>query len=195
MKYDQMVDNMKIRYCGACIVIIKLLLFMLFSGIIICTTSLSAADSVTTVFLVRHAEKANSKDKDPSLSVDGIKRSMELKRILEKVKLDAIYSTHFRRTLSTAKPVAESKRIEITIDKSFTIAQMKEFVGSIRRKHQGKKILIVGHSNTVPIFAKLLTGEKVDPKKIEYIDESQFDNLFIVTVPKSGKGTVINLKY
>ena len=70
---------------------------------------------IFTIYLVRHAEKElNVKDPgDPSLSVCGELRVQALARILGDIKLERVYSTPFERTLDTARPIAESKHLEI----------------------------------------------------------------------------------
>jgi len=49
--------------------------------------------SLTTIFLVRHAEKAQDSTSDPPLTPGGKARAQELAYILKYVPLDAGYST------------------------------------------------------------------------------------------------------
>jgi len=67
----------------------------------------SAADSTTTIFLVRHAEKDTVVvGADPPLSAKGILRAQELARVLGDVPLSAIYVTPYQRNRQTAQPLA-----------------------------------------------------------------------------------------
>ena len=68
--------------------------------------SFSQAQSGTTIFLVRHAEKVDS-SRDPELSLPGKARAVRLKELLSEVGIDHIYSTDYIRTRDTAKPLAE----------------------------------------------------------------------------------------
>ncbi|MEZ4931357.1 MAG: hypothetical protein R2788_04395 [Saprospiraceae bacterium] len=53
------------------------------------------------------------------------------------------------------------------------------------------KILVVGHSNTTPDFINVLTGTNDYPQ----LPETEYDNLFIVTVLEKGRAEVVQLKY
>ena len=67
----------------------------------------------TTFIMVRHAETTGS-GSNPNLSVDGQSRANRLSQMLEKVNLNAIYSTNYNRTKQTAQPAATAKGITIT---------------------------------------------------------------------------------
>src|SRR5687767_8506266 len=74
---------------------------------LLATTLTAAPNPVTTVILVRHAEKASQEDASP-LTPAGTERAKELARVLTAVKIDAIYMTQFRRVQDTAAPVAQA---------------------------------------------------------------------------------------
>jgi 2,3-bisphosphoglycerate-dependent phosphoglycerate mutase len=57
-------------------------------------------------------------------------------------------------------------------------------------KHSGKTVLVAGHSNTVLEIIRELEGGSIPS-----FSESEFDNLFIVTVYKAGKAKVVKFKY
>ncbi|KKN84163.1 hypothetical protein LCGC14_0292460 [marine sediment metagenome] len=85
--------------------------------------------SVSTFYLVRHAEKnrVNLNDADPELNQKGLGRAMHWAEILADTELDAIYSTDYNRTSMTAAPTSVKQNIDVqyydpnTID----IAQFK----------------------------------------------------------------------
>jgi broad specificity phosphatase PhoE len=58
------------------------------------------------------------------------------------------------------------------------------------RKHAGETVLVVGHSNTVPAIVEAL-GARRPPA----ICDSQYDNLYVVTVPPSGAVGTVRAKY
>jgi len=134
---------------------------------------------VTTVILVRHAEKGTDDPKDPELSEAGKQRAQHLAQVLKKIKVDAIYSTPYKRTRNTVAPLAEAKGISV-LDYN---PSKKEELDMMLQKYAGGTIVVVGHSNTVAGSANYLTG------KIEFqnFDDSDYDNLLIVTLIERGK--------
>ncbi|MGA9770580.1 MAG: phosphoglycerate mutase family protein [Blastocatellia bacterium] len=152
----------------------------------------------TTVFLVRHAEKAAEPREDPPLLESGNTRAQELARILEPVGIRAIYTSQFLRTRQTAEPLAKHLGISsITLPIKMNPAKPKEISEQSYKDivekifdHPGDAALVVGHSNTVPEVIKMLGGD-IAP----VIDEKNFDDLFIVTVYAKGKAKVAHLKY
>jgi phosphohistidine phosphatase SixA len=135
--------------------------------------------AVTTVYLVRHAEKGAGDD--PDLSPRGKLRALALPSALELEHLAAIYSTATKRTQQTAAPVAAVTGIEVTRMPPTDYSGLLERV----RSHAGKAVLVVGHSNTVPpMLATLGVRDQVT------LEEDDFGDLFIVTVPAQGAATL-----
>lgn len=160
-----------------------------FGLVMILLFSLASYSQNSTAFIVlRHAEKADN-SKDTNLSADGLLRAEELKKTLNNVSVDAIYSTPYNRTKQTVTPLATEKRITITeypADKPY-----QDFVTELMASHRGKTIVIVGHSNTVPEILKVLTNNTFNVS----ISESQFDNLFVVTLVDGKQPEVAPMKY
>jgi len=148
--------------------------------------------ATTTVIFVRHAEKAAIPADDPGLSAAGKQRAAELARQLVDADVvagvDAIYATPFRRTEETAQPVATALGLPIT---SYEAANTETIIDEIVRTHKGKIILVVGHSNTVPE----MIGNMGASKKVPGIDENEYDNLYVVSIPWFGKTKTIRLRY
>jgi len=150
------------------------------------------SQATTTVIFVRHAEKLAVAGNDPGLSPAGQRRVAELRRQLVDADvvagIDAVYSTPFKRTFETAQPVAEALDLPVnTYDAADTVAIME----SIVREHKGKIILVVGHSNTVPA----LIGNMGASKKVPKIEEGEYDNIYIVSIPWFGKTKTIRMRY
>ncbi len=142
---------------------------------------------ITTVILVRHGEKAGPSG-DVPLSEAGLARANELARVLEGVKLDAIYSTPFERTRKTVAPVAEKLGVkveEVGAGKTY----VEEMVKIIREKHEGDTVLISGHSNTTPDVIRALGATVPD------MPDSTYDDLFIVTLVKGASPKLVSLRY
>lgn len=154
---------------------------------------------VTTVLLIRHAEKeTSSSSDDPPLSEAGKARAQSLIHVAGKSGIKAIYTTKYLRTRQTAEPLAKhlgltSIAMPIKMDGSnppkISQQSLKEITGKIL-EHSGQTVLIVGHSNTVPDIIKAL-GVDGPPS----IDEKEFDDLFIVTIYSKGSARVTHLKY
>jgi 2,3-bisphosphoglycerate-dependent phosphoglycerate mutase len=150
------------------------------------------SQATTTVIFVRHAEKAVIPADNPGLNEAGKQRAAELARQLVDADviagIDVVYSTSYRRTEETVQPVATALNLPITpYDASNTETIMDEIV----REHKGKIILVVGHSNTVPA----LIGNMGASKNVPEIDENEYDNIYIVSVPWFGKTKTIRLRY
>jgi len=150
------------------------------------------SQATTTIIFVRHAEKAAVPAGDPGLSDAGKRRVAELTRQLLDADvvagIDAVYSTPFRRTQETAQPIADALNLPIhTYDPSDTEAVLE----TILKNHKGKIILVVGHSNTLPVLiANLGASKKVPP-----IAENEYDNIYIISIPWFGKTKTIRLRF
>jgi phosphohistidine phosphatase SixA len=153
---------------------------------------------VTTVFLIRHAEKAEAPREDPPLNDSGRLRSQALSRILGQSDIKAIYTSQYQRTIQTAEPLAKQLGITATSlplkmsqsnPREVSEQSIKEITGKIYER-AGEASLVIGHSNTIPEVIKMLGGDNV-PK----IDEQKFDDLFVVTIFAKGKAKVVHLKY
>jgi broad specificity phosphatase PhoE len=148
-----------------------------------------AQHKVTTVILVRHAEKMMDGSSDPDLTESGRNRAVLLADLLSKAKIDAIYSTHYKRTENTVMPLAQRHGLII---QNYDGGKMPE-VDAMLVKHQGGTILICGHSNTIPAIVNYLTGHKDEFKTF---DDNDFGNLVIVSfVDKSAPAKITWLRY
>lgn len=146
---------------------------------------------ITTVILVRHAEKrGDTTSKDPELSEAGQHRAKELERVLGTTPVDAIYVTPYHRTRQTAAPLAKVRgKTPIEFPAGPTYA--KDLAAKIRKDHPGQTVLVVGHSNsTQELMGEL--GVAYPP----YIPESTFDDFFIVMLTHDGRGPkLLALRY
>lgn len=153
---------------------------------------------VTTVFLVRHAEKDTAPPENPPLTEQGKKRSEALARALREANIKAIYTSQFLRTQQTAEPLGRvlgitPASIELKMDsknpRQISEQSYREIVDKIHAR-PGEAALVVGHSNTIPEVIRML-GANETPA----IDEKHFDDLFVVTVYEKAKAKVARLKY
>ncbi len=146
----------------------KLVLISIFFAL-----SLDIASAQSTIFVVRHAEKATDGDaKDPSLSEAGRARAEFLANVLKDANITSIYATEFHRTQQTAEPIAKLTKTSVTIvpakETPSLIAKLKSTEGNA---------LVIGHSNTIPEILQSLGS----PGSIT-IEDADYDHLFVVTL-------------
>ncbi|WP_226685225.1 phosphoglycerate mutase family protein [Shewanella indica] len=137
-----------------------------------------AANTNQTIFLVRHAEKAQGSD--PGLTAAGKARAEALATALQDTQLQRLMSSEFRRTQETLGPIATAKqlRIEVFPAKGGLEVHINAIADAVKAS-QGN-VLIAGHSNTIPAIIKALGGPLVS------LDEQQYDQLFILTLAEQG---------
>ncbi len=154
--------------------------YILAFGLIFSLLTSCSSKETTTYYLIRHAEKdrIESTNKNPDLNENGLKRAEKWAEYFENIDLDAVYSTNYNRTQQTAKPTAKSKNLNII---SYNPGKMYDSI--FKANTIGKSVLIVGHSNTTPVFANKILGEK----KYESMNDNDNASLFIVTIAGSNK--------
>ena len=139
-------------------------------------TALAIAAQMTaaapTVFLVRHAEKAEgtgADPKNPELSAAGRARAELLARMLRDAAVVAIFASEYARTQQTAEELRRASGAAVTV------VPAKELGALIEKLNAADgNVLVVGHSNTLPEIIKALGVEKTVT-----IADSEYDNLFI----------------
>ncbi len=150
------------------------------------------SQATTTVIFVRHAERAAAPSADPGLSNAGQRRVAELTRQLVDADVvagvDAIYATPYRRAQETVRPLADALDLPIN---TYDVSNTEAVLETILKKHKGKIILLVGHSNTIPELIANLGASKLVPP----ISENEYDNIYIVSIPWFGKTKTIRLRY
>lgn len=152
-----------------------------------------ATDNETTVILVRHAERADDDERDPSLTAAGEARGEALQQALSHASLDAIYVTQFQRTSLTAAATADEHQItkqRVEVNHEDLSAHVSEMKRILHDEHPGETVLIVGHSNTIPEIVNALAGHS-----FEEIDRETYDRIFIVRLRAEDKSDLIELRY
>ena len=143
------------------------------------TLSYIPSEQCSTFYLIRHAEKVRTdkSDKDPKLNKYGMLRAIKWQEYFSDKNISKIYSTNYKRTLETVKPIQESSDI-IPIIYSPSDIDYKNFIMS----NKIEVVLIVGHSNTIPDFVNGLISENV----YSQIDDLNNSNLYVVNICESG---------
>lgn len=146
---------------------------------------LSAA-STTTVFVMRHAEKAEMPAEDPPLSPTGEARALELAQQFGQAPkafgFDSIIVSELRRTQETVRPLANRLGVPVIVVPASDPAR------AARRavdEYRGGRVLIVGHSDTVPAIVEELSGDKVPE-----MSELEYGIVYVVAVPRFSRSSV-----
>jgi broad specificity phosphatase PhoE len=148
----------------------------------------------TVVIVVRHAEKAAVEGQDPPLSEAGQKRAQRLADLAAQAGVSVIYTTQFKRTRDTARPLAERLKITpqtVEVTRENAAGHPAALADEIRAKHKGKTVLVVGHSNTAPRVAGALSGQTIP----DLDDATEFDAVFVVVIPDAGAPRLVRAKY
>lgn len=145
----------------------------------------TATAATTTYYLIRHAEKDRSdpENKDPQLTEQGNLRAAHWAEYFKDIPLDVVYSSDYHRTRQTAQPTADSKELALKIYQAGNLYN-RDFV----KETQGKQLLIVGHSNTIPTLVNQLV------QKHTYQEMNDKDNASLFVVIMNDKGTNVKRK-
>jgi broad specificity phosphatase PhoE len=154
-----------------------------------------SASAQQTVFVVRHAERADAVPAgtapmtaprtDPPLSAAGHERAARLATMLRSADIKQIFTTEFVRTKQTAEPTAQALKLNIG---SISSKDLDALI--LRVTSAQANVLVVGHSNTVPDILK-----RLGVKDVVTIADTEFDNLFVVVRPAAGDPALIRLRY
>ncbi len=135
----------------------------------------------TIIYLVRHAEKSTENPTDPDLSPMGFVRADSLASQLREAGINVIITTHLKRTIETARPLAKKRGItpEVVSISGSTAAHIDSVVAAVRH-HIGSRILVVGHSNTIGRIA-----EKLGAPHIGDLCDNEYSDLIILSIHRT----------
>lgn len=134
-----------------------------------------AAPDGATIYLVRHAEK--QKGADPALTEEGHARAAAIVARLAGERVDFIHSTKTKRTLQTAAPLSEARDIAVQIYDGKDLNAIADKI----RLEPGTHV-VVGHSNTTPQLAGLLSGQVMT-----IMPETEYNRFTMVKLKASGE--------
>jgi broad specificity phosphatase PhoE len=143
----------------------------------------SPAHAQEAIFFVRHAERLDDSADSP-LSAEGRARAARLAETLRDARITAIFVTEFQRTRDTGKPLADRLGLPL---KQISALDPATLVTTIRALGPQARVLVVGHSDTLPLLLDVFGVTEV--KKIA---KEEYDNLFVVL--PSGKGAPVFLR-
>jgi phosphohistidine phosphatase SixA len=179
-----------------------------------------AAPPPTTVYVVRHAEKA--KGDNPPLTEAGQSRAASLAAVMRDIDLDAVFTTDLCRTAQTVDPTAKAAGLPLQtvrvagVNLSACMPQLTAelaplepsddaegtLVQQLRDLPWGSHALVAGHSNTIPSLLQALGVDSLctetyplDEQGRCWLPHHAYDNLFVVTLPKRGPVRLQHLHY
>ncbi len=158
-----------------------------------CTPPAAAPAPVAarTVYLVRHAEKGAEPAADPPLTPAGQARAKALAIALADAGVRSVLTTQLLRTRETARPLAEKLGIQgQVVGVSGAAREHAQAVAAAVKAQPAGAVLVVGHSNTVPLIIEALGGPAMP-----MICDSQYANLFVVQLWADGKVTLARTEY
>jgi broad specificity phosphatase PhoE len=147
----------------------------------------------TTVIVIRHAEKDLSVSAtEPPLTHAGEARAARLAQMFGDGQVlghvDAIYVSPALRNRLTAAPLAARLGLQVTVAPA---DDPRGLARRMLREHRGGRVLIVGHSDTVPQIVAALCG----CSKIPEIGAEEYGTMYIISVPRIGHANLLRLNY
>lgn len=139
-----------------------------------------------TILLVRHADiDLPPVTADPPLNAAGRERAEALAHVAGSAGVSTVFTSALTRTKETAEPILKVLGIAGREMPAAAAVARQARAGDL-----GAVVLIVGHSNTVPEVIAAL-GVPAPP----VIGETEFDNLFVVTVTEPSGASLLALRY
>ncbi|QKG56596.1 histidine phosphatase family protein [Hymenobacter sp. BRD128] len=150
----------------------------------------AAKPPVTTIYLVRHAEKDLTPGlTDPPLAPAGEARARLLAQRLRRYHPAALFTTtDTRRTRATLAPLAQATGLTPEV---YRAQEPAALASHLRQDYAGKTVVVVGHSNTL---LPLLSALGVAPLPGEIRDE-EYNYLFKVTLREGQPAKLIMSRY
>jgi 2,3-bisphosphoglycerate-dependent phosphoglycerate mutase len=152
--------------------------------VILLCISCTAFAQTTTVWVVRHAEKATTPANDPDLTPEGRARAATLAKQLQQQKIAAVFTTAYKRTSQTGEPTL--KQAGLTEIKTYAPADLPALAKLVLQEYAGKNVLVVGHSNTVIPTLQAFGATK----PFDTLDDEDYDQLFKITIGADKKATL-----
>jgi broad specificity phosphatase PhoE len=185
----------------------KFLLSMLL--ILVCACALAAGavaysqrQPPTTILLVRHAERqdappAPGECPPPGLGIQnstgtsiteaGRERASQLAHVVGEAGVSAIYVSEVCRSQWTAKPLADRANVPVV---QLNAADVQGLVSHIRANQRGRTVLVSSHTDRIP---QIISALGAPPAAA--VADTDYDNLWVVTVPRFGRPRLMLLKY
>ncbi len=165
-------------------------------GFLLISTGLAwffESQATTTVIVTRHADQPESQAADPALSREGERRARELARVLGDIDViagvDAIFVSPTRRAVETSIPLAQLNDAPVHTIKDPEDVEALEL--RILDEYKGKIVLVITEPEIIQPFIAEMHGSK----KLPDIEDDEYDNIYIVSIPWFGKVKTLRIHY
>lgn len=137
------------------------------------------ADPVTTVVIVRHAEKADDRDPDSPLSAAGQARARALVPQLAAFAPQALVVSQRRRTVETLAPLAAYLKLTPLVRDN---AKVPDLAAELLRDFRGKTVVIGWHHGPHEPLARALGVTETLPTWTS----TTYDRIWVIRVDAKG---------
>ena len=131
---------------------------------------------MTTIHLIRHGENDFVKQHKLAgwlpgvhLNETGLAQAQNLAHALEKMRLDAVYSSPLERTMETAGPLAEAKGLEIQVRDALGEVRVGRWQGQSLKTLRRRKLWPV--IQQTPSLARFPEGESFSETQARVVEE------------------------
>ena len=154
-------------------------------------TKIHSPELLTSIILVRHAEKDTLKKNQP-LTEQGHQRAKTLANMLKNSGITTIYTTQYLRTQQTVQPLCDmlNKQYQIQPAGDNINDHVKDLTETILLHHTGETVLVSSHSNVIP---KIIRSFGIDTTFT--IGDGEYDNLYIITKSSLGSARLAHLDF
>lgn len=139
--------------------------------------------SASVIVFVRHAEKGSGGD-DPALTPEGHARARCLVHELDGFGPTALWSTQYVRTRQTLAPLQQQTGLPVvSLDSSAGGA----WVNELTEVPAGSRVVVAGHSNTIPDWVRALGGDPGPVDAEGNIPHDEYDRIIFVVRDGGGR--------
>jgi phosphohistidine phosphatase SixA len=158
-------------------------IILVITCLVILSNSSLAFAAPDKIYLFRHSEKLTGKN--PALSEVGKARANNLVTFFKEYQNIHIFSSNYKRTLQTAAPLQTYFNTDVNVYNAGELSDLKKELLKLKGV-----VVVIGHSNTTPQLAELLSNEKVSA-----MSETQFTQYFILNKKPRSNGSEYDLTH
>ena len=148
----------------------------------------SDTTGVSTVILVRHAEKNDHPPGgDAGLTTKGLLRARELARVLEGARVRAVYASQFGRARLTAQPLADAIGDSV---RTYDANHLDLLARRVLKEGKGGTVVIVGHGDTIQPTIEQLIGTVLGAN-----EAAPYDRMWVLTLGPGDTWKLVRLRY
>ena len=136
------------------------------------------ATRTATVIFLRHAEAQprTRANQNPDLAEPGKALADRIQNTLRAAGVTRIFATELGRTQQTAAPLAKSLGLKV---EQYQARDSEAFAKQLRHLQHGEVVVVVGHSNTVPVMVQELGGKLQGLDAKGYLQDNEHDRMIV----------------